>query len=44
MSSSSICYVNSLRDHEGPVTAVATSPTLGDIVTVCKQGNKQASD
>ena len=25
------------------MTAVATSPTLGDIVTVCKQGTKQAS-
>jgi len=32
-----LCYVNSLADHEGPVTVVATSPTLGDIATVCSR-------
>ena len=27
--------MNSLPEHDGPVTALATSPTLGDIATVC---------
>lgn len=44
----SVCrlsYVNSLPDHEGPVTAVATSPTLGDIATVCsRKSHKYTSE
>lgn len=30
-----LAYVNSLMGHEGPVQVIATSPTLGDIATVC---------
>lgn len=30
-----LSYVNSLVGHEGPVQVIATSPTLGDIATVC---------
>ena len=32
---SRLSFVASLRVHEGPVTAIATSPTMGDIVTAC---------
>ena len=43
-----LCYVNSLAGHEGPVSVIATSPTLGDIATVCtcktpKQSSKPAA-
>ncbi len=27
--------MNTLTEHDGPVTVLATSPTLGDIATVC---------
>ena len=30
-----LSYVNSLNGHEGTVAVIATSPTLGDIATVC---------
>ena len=30
-----LSYVNTLGSHEGPVSVVATSPTLGDIASVC---------
>lgn len=30
-----LSYVNTLKGHEGPVTVIATSPTLGDIASVC---------
>ena len=30
-----LSYVKSLAGHEGPVNVVATSPTLGDIASVC---------
>ena len=30
-----LSYVHSLVGHEGPVSVVATSPTLGDIASVC---------
>ena len=37
-------YVNTLPDHEGRVTVVATSSTLGDIATVCcLKTNKHSS-
>lgn len=32
-----LCYINTLTPHEGPVTCLAVSPTLGDIATVCLQ-------
>lgn len=32
---SRLSFVASLNGHEGPVTAMATSPTTGDIVTAC---------
>ena len=32
---SRLTYVNTLSDHEGRVTVIATSSTLGDIATVC---------
>lgn len=42
-----LCYVNSLPEHDGPVSVLATSPTLGDIATVCttrphKLGNSES--
>ena len=30
-----LSYVNTLAGHEGAVSVVATSPTLGDIASVC---------
>lgn len=35
LSTSRLTYVNTLSDHEGRVTVIATSSTLGDIATVC---------
>ena len=31
-----LCYVNTLGPHEGPVSIVAVSSTLGDIAVLCK--------
>ena len=30
-----LSFVASLEGHEGDVTAIATSPTMGDVVTAC---------
>jgi WD40 repeat protein len=29
-----LCYIRTLKHHQGPVTSIAISPTTGDIVTV----------
>ena len=35
--------MNSLSDHNGPVSVIATSPTLGDIATVSASAKKHNS-
>ena len=39
-----LSYVNSLVGHEGPVQVIATSPTLGDIATVCTTSTTLSSE
>ncbi len=34
-------FLNSLLDHDGPVSVIATSPTLGDIATVSTSKEKK---
>lgn len=42
--SSRLSFVASLEGHEGHVTAIATSPTMGDVVTACTNCKQSSID